>query len=741
MPTGGPRAIPIRDARLHPPVPYFGVVRRDGPLSLLSASTAPVTTVVAPAGYGKSTLLAQWVERQPEPVGWLAVDVTDNDPAVLCTSVAAALDRVRPLDPEVVAALESRRAPATYVGPLLRVIDGLDGPVTLVIDQLECVTNPECLDIVAQVASRLPEHIRLVLSSRVTPRLQTARLRVEGRLAELGAEDLAFDIREATEMLVAAGVDIGEVDVPELVGRTEGWPAGLYLAAVASHVGTTSALAARAVSGDSRTIGDYLRTEILDQLTPADASFLIETSVLETLQGALCDATLEVTGSAERLVEFERRNLMLVPLDDRRESYRYHRLFGELLRSELDRRAPERVPQLHARAAAWFEANGRLEQALHHAMAANDADRVAALLTDLVQPVWASGRAETAMGWLEWLADRELLGDYPSLTVHGSLMYALLGYPAKAEAWADAAKRADPGTDPSDGNSMESLLAYLRAFLCRDGVATMRADSVLAYDGLNPTSPYRASMLFTEGLSYVLDRDPAAAEPVLVRAHDAAMAVGSAPVAAMVSATLGQIAADRDDWTEASAMGDRALAVLGDETYDEYWTSALVFAWNARVAVHAGRIDTAQTLLARAVRLRPLLTYALPVVSVLALLDAARVYIALADADGAQAVLRQAVGILQQRESLGVLGPQVDELRRQLAFQPVTLGGGSGLTAAELRLAPFLATHLSLQEIGERLYISRSTAKTHALAIYRKVGATSRSEAVDRLVESGLIVG
>ena len=360
-------------------------------------------------------------------------------------------------------------------------------------------------------------------------------------------------------MLVAAGVDIGEVDVPELVGRTEGWPAGLYLAAVASHVGTTSALAARAVSGDSRTIGDYLRTEILDQLTPADASFLIETSVLETLQGALCDATLEVTGSAERLVEFERRNLMLVPLDDRRESYRYHRLFGELLRSELDRRAPERVPQLHARAAAWFEANGRLEQALHHAMAANDADRVAALLTDLVQPVWASGRAETAMGWLEWLADRELLGDYPWLTVHGSLMYALLGYPAKAEAWADAAKRADPGTDPSDGNSMESLLAYLRAFLCRDGVATMRVDSVLAYDGLNPTSPYRASMLFNEGLSYVLDGDPAAAEPVLVRAHDAAMAVGSAPVAAMVSATLGQIAADRDDWTEASAMGDRGI--------------------------------------------------------------------------------------------------------------------------------------------------------------------------------------
>ena len=147
-------------------------------------------------------------------------------------------------------------------------------------------------------------------------------------------------------------------------------------------------------------------------------------------------------------------------------------------------------------------------------------------------------------------------------------------------------------------------------------------------------------------------------------------------------------------------MGDRALAVLGDETYDEYWTSALVFAWNARVAVHAGRIDTARTLLGRAVRLRPLLTYALPVVSVLALLDEARVYIALADADGAQAVLRQAVGILQQRPSLGVLGPQVDELRGQLAFHPATLGGGSALTAAELRLAPFLATHLSLQEIG-----------------------------------------
>jgi LuxR family maltose regulon positive regulatory protein len=354
--------------------------------------------------------------------------------------------------------------------------------------------------------------------------------------------------------------------------------------------------------------------------------------------------------------------------------------------------------------------------------------------------VWASGRAETVLRWLEWLAAERALDRFPALAVHGALMYALLGRPAQAEAWTAAAERSRVTAPLPDGSSIESMLAYLRAFLCRDGVAAMRTDSMTSFAGLSASSPYRASMLFNEGVSHLLEGDPDRAEPVLQRAFDAAEAIGSAPLAAMALSQLGTIAGDRDDWQEATELGDRALTLLAGGSFDEYWSSAPVFAWGARIALHAGRIDLAQSRLARAARLRPLLTYALPVMSVVTLLDMARVYAALSDTAGASTVLRQARGILQQRPALGVLANRADDLRVELTSAAETLAGGSSLTAAELRLVPLLATRLTLQEIGDRLYIARSTAKTHAVSIYRKLGVSTRREAVDRLQELRLIV-
>ena len=217
------------------------------------------------------------------------------------------------------------------------------------------------------------------------------------------------------------------------------------------------------------------------------------------------------------------------------------------------------------------------------------------------------------------------------------------------------------------------------------------------------------------------------------------MAIGAVPLAAMVFAVLGQLAAARDDWTGATEYGDRASSLIEDGTFDEYWSSAPVFAFGARVAIRSGRLDVARTQLARAAHLRPLLTYALPVMSVSTLLDMARAYLALTDRAGAVAVLNQAHGIIRQRPDLGELGPQADELSARAESSATIIAGGTSLTAAELRLAPFLATHLTLQEIGVRLYISRSTVKTQAVAIYRKLGAGTRSEAVDQLRELGLI--
>jgi LuxR family maltose regulon positive regulatory protein len=267
----------------------------------------------------------------------------------------------------------------------------------------------------------------------------------------------------------------------------------------------------------------------------------------------------------------------------------------------------------------------------------------------------------------------------------------------------------------------------------------MRRDARLALEGLSPLSPYRATMLHTEALAFLLDGDPERADAVFSRAVEAATEAGAAPLAAVVLAERGIIAAGRDDWAQAAVLADQALELIRGGEFDAYWTSALVYAWAARAAVHRGLLDLARQHLARAAGLRPLLTHALPVVSVQALLELARGYIALGDPDGAHAVLQQADDIFQQQPNLGVLLAQAGELRERLATMRRTGLGASSLSAAELRLLPLLPSYLTFREIAERLYLSPHTVKSEAMSIYRKLGVASRSDAVQRAQQLGLL--
>jgi LuxR family maltose regulon positive regulatory protein len=460
--------------------------------------------------------------------------------------------------------------------------------------------------------------------------------------------------------------------------------------------------------------------------------------VLDTMTGPRCDATLGAYGSRLLLEQLESRNLLIVPLDRRRESYRYHQLFGELLRSELERREPDAVAGLHRNAAAWCEANGRPEAALAHAQAAGDIDDVVRLVLELAQPVWASGRVDTVRRWMDWLEERHALPDHPELAIHGALIYALLGRTAEADRWVAAAEASDRSGTLADGSSVEALYAYLTALLARDGVADMRADAQAAWRGLSPSSPYRATMLFTQGLAYLLEGDPDRADPLFTAAVDAAASAPSPPLAAVVLTERAMIAARQERADDAADHTDRALAIMAEGRYDDYWTSALVYAWAARVALRRGDVAGARTWLDRAVRLRPLLTYALPVVSVQALLELAGAYIALTDTGGARAVLRQVADITQRRPLLGDLPEHARDLRRQVDAMAGEAIGASALTTAELRLLPLLPTHLTFREIGERLYVSRHTVKTQAMSIYRKLGVSSRTEAIDRMEVLGM---
>jgi len=734
-------AFTLPESKFHPPEVRPGIVHRTALVERLAATAVPVMTVAAPPGYGKTTLLAQWAERIGSRVAWLSCDRGDNDPVVLLSALAAALDRIGPVDPAIFSALASSGADITMVPRFVAAVSSVGAPVTVVLDHAEAVTNRQCLNTIAEFALRLPPGWRLAVASRAVVPLATARLRAQGGILEVTADDLAMGPSEACSLLKQAGVEVGQAALRDLLQRTEGWPAGLYIAALAINSGTRHRDAGFTFTGDDVYMGDYLRSELLDRLSDAEASFLIRTSVLDRMCGPLCDAVLGATGSGAVLEQMEVRNLLVVPLDRHREWYRYHHLLRELLQAELRRREPGLLQDLHFRAAAWSEANAMPEAATGHAQAAGDYDRLARLILELQQPVWASGRVETVRRWMTWIRDVTSAEHYGAIAAHGSLLFALLGQPGEAERWAAAAERASPAGVLPDGSTMPATLAYLRAILCREGIAAMRRDARIAWAGLSPASPYRATMLYTEGISYLLDGDPDRSEPILARALDLATQAGSLPLAGLILAEQCGVAAERSDWSEITTLAKKAATIVEDGHFGDYWTSALVYAWASRAALHEGDVTRARFYLGRASRLRPLLTYTLPVVSAQALLEMTHAYVTLGDHEGAAAVLAQIHGILQQRPDLGIIPALAGRLRATLATTSARAAGASSLTAAELRLLPLLPTHLSYGEIGDRLHVSKNTVKTQAYSAYRKLGVSSRSEAVVRARELGLDAG
>jgi LuxR family transcriptional regulator, maltose regulon positive regulatory protein len=734
------RPFELSDSKTHPPVARPGIVNRTALLGRMKGAAAPrLLLLIAPAGYGKTTVLAQWAQSKGPRAAWLSADHRDNDPAVLLTYLAAIFDRVEAIDPSVLRALIPPSAPENVVPLLGSVLQSMRDPMFLILDHAEAITNRECLDAITELAFSVPPGSQFAIASRADLPLPTGRLRAEGAILEIRASELAMNEEEAALLLHEAGVDLRGGDVRDLVERTEGWPAGLYLAALAVNAGTPPTEAVFSFTGDDRYMGDYLRSEFLDRVSRAEVSFLTRTSILDRMCGSLCDATLNVRGSDEVLERLDSRNLLVVPLDHRRDWYRYHQLFRQLLHAELRRREGDMIPILHLRAAAWYEGNAEFEAAIEHAQAANDANWVARLVLKWMQPVWASGRVDTVLDWMEWLEDKTWVEHYSAIAAHGALILGMLGRPGAAERWAAAAELAASSAVLPNGDTMEGVLFFMQAVLCRRGLTQMREDARAALDGLSPASPHRWGMLHTEGISHLLEGDPAKADTLLAHATDVATASRAAPAVALTLAERAIAAIERGDWPAAETLADQALTIVSQGQFDSYWTSALVYACGARIAASRGDVAKAREYTAKAARLRPLLTYALPVVSVQTLLDLGRAYLALGDSGGVMAVLRQAQDIFQQRPDLGVLPQQAAELRRELHAGPVRVGGSSSLTTAELRLLPLLSTHLTLKEISDRLYLSRNTVKTQAASVYRKFGVNSRGEAVVRMHELGLL--
>jgi LuxR family maltose regulon positive regulatory protein len=741
-PGGNAPAFELLEAKLAAPKLREELVCRTALVDRLTSSGARIVSVVAPAGYGKTTVLTQWSLRDARAGAWLSIDRRDNDPVVLLTYIAAALDRVEAIEPAVYEAIAAAGA-SIWTSALPRLgaaVAATREPFVLVLDDVDELRDRDCLDALAVLAGHVPEGSQLVLAGRGQARVRLPRLRVAGQLLEIGTDELALSHQEAHALLTRAGVELSPSEAGELNERAEGWAAGLYLAAL-SLGGSGDRARLADFAGDDRFVIDYLRSEHLAGLSRKVLQFLTRTSVLEQMSGPLCDALLDRTDSAQALEALERANLFVVPLEGHRGWYRYHHLFRDMLRTELERREQGQVGDLNRRAASWYAEHGDLDSAIHHASAAGDVDEVARLVTEATFPTYRSGRVATVERWLEAFDAAELLERYPAVATFGAYVHALRGRPHAAERWADALERSTfPEPMPDGSASVGAWAATVRALLCRDGVDRMREDAEHALAELAPASPWRPPAALLAGVATLLQGDVERAESMLAAAADLAASFGGRYAGVVACAELALLALQRGDVAEAERHVAAGTAFVDDVSFVEYAPTALLLAARARLEARHGRGARARADLVLAQRLRPQLTTALSWFAVQTRLELARAHLALADPAGARALQLEARDVLRARPGLGCLDADAQELGRQIsAVADPAAGWASTLTAAELRLLPLLTTHLSFREIAERLFVSRNTVKTQAISVYRKLDASSRSEAIARAVELGLV--
>ena len=730
-------------SKLMPPPVRPGTIDRTSLIEgLASVDPRPIVSVVAPPGYGKTTLLSQWAESSGVPFPWVSVDERDNEPKGLLRYIAEALDAVEPIPERVFDSLASPRSsvPGTVVPRLASAFSSMTSPVVLVLDDVHLLQNLECRAAVSVLADHVPVGSRLALAGRTQPPLRMARLRAEGRVLDVGPDDLILTREEAASLLRNADVVLGEDDVAELHRRTEGWPVGLYLAALYLKEGGRLGSAAFSFGGEDRLVSEYVESEFLSRISRRQRAFLTRTAALDRMCGPLCDAVLEGSGSIKILASLERSNLLLVPLDRHGEWYRYHHLFRDMLLNELHRSEPDLIPVLQRRASDWCQEHGLPEASLEYAMAAGDVDTVARHFMSLGVPTYRQGRIGTVERWIRWLQEHGGVDGYPMVAVLASMLSALTGQTVAAERWADVVDRwHDDATRPDDPTA-EAWAALLRSLLCRHGVERMHADADQGIRRFADIGFVTPTPVLMQGVARVLSGDLDGGDESLEDAVHVSEEAGAAEDLAVALCERALVAMARDEWSQVEAFAERARIILQRDGFEESFATPFVCAVHARAALHRGDLAAARQELVGAQRLRTELTYMFPHWAVQARLQLAHVHVALADVGGARTLMRETDEILRRRPDLGSLGADAEALRAELSKERGSVApGASTLTAAELRLLPILSTHLSFAEIAAQLFLSPSTIKTQAISIYRKLDVSSRSQAIARAREVGLL--
>jgi LuxR family maltose regulon positive regulatory protein len=717
--------------------------------ALREGAACKLTLIAAPPGFGKTTLLAEWAAAEAERdagVAWLSLDENDNDPARFFTYVVAALQRADPgIVSHAVAALGSPGADllGVVLPAFVNDLAELPRPVALVIEDYHLITDEDVHRLFAYLIDRSPQTLRIVLSTRQDPPFPLGRLRARGELAEVRADDLRFGDDEAAAFLVdGLHLPLTTADLDRLQAQTEGWPAALYLAALSLRGRSDASRLIERFSGDDRYVVDYLTTEVLARQPPELRKFLLRTSVLKRLSGSLCDAVAGLEGSAARLADLERSNLFLVPLDTTRDWYRYHHLFGDLLRHELEATERAEVPLLHRRASAWYRQASLIVEAADHAIAGGDIEAAAELVGRHYASFVDQGQIATVIRWLEAMPEESVAGDW-LLAFAGAVVYAHDGRFEEAERLLRLAERAPQvprnGQDP--GGPVAALAGYLRLLRGDIGGTVENGRRALASAaGTDPAWALGPQMVLAPGLWWA--GEPGEARRVLEAVARTGRSAGIPAATVYALGILAAIALDEQDDRTAEALATEAIGLVHESGLEDHPWAAMAHIVHGTIKGHANQLPLATEEIERGLALGERLgAWQLIVYASLAL---AEVRQRQHDSPSARRLLGRVRDILSSLPDPGDGFTRLERTEKSLKLRAPrdrvsTAAPFWELSQREMEVLRYLPSRLSQREIAAELYVSFNTVRTHTRVIFSKLGVTSRAEAVARARELGLL--
>jgi ATP/maltotriose-dependent transcriptional regulator MalT len=733
------------ETKLHAPVARKEWVERQELIQYLADARVRLTLIDAPAGFGKTTLAAQW---RSSPIdgrlfSWVSLDHGDNDPSRLWWHVVCALQRACPeFDGEKILRVLHVQVPdfdETVLPTLANELAALAEPVVLVLDDYHLIKERTCHDQMTLLLAHLPPSAQVAILTRADPPLELARMRAAGEMVEIRARELRFDVPQAAALISdVASVELADHDLADLVERTEGWPAGLYLAALSLRGHPSPGAFVRQFTGNNRFIVDFLVDDVLSK-QPADVRrFLTRTSVLPRFCAPLCDAVSGAADATAIIEVLERENLFLVPLDEDRQWFRYHHLFVQVLRAQLARTEPDAVTGLHKRASAWHREAGSPDEAIDHALAAGDADGATAMIARSYYLYVDAGQIATVHRWLRLLGD-DRIATSPLAAHVAAWTAALSGDPRAVRRLLPVIGAAgDAGPLPDGMRSFEFSAALLEATFGFDGLGPMREAGRRALElETDPASPwYALARVSLAGALYWTG------EFELAAAHAEEALLGKATismVSMLSSGIMALLAVEAGRRTQAEELARAAHDIATDprlvHTAQSSWGH---LAMGAALAAQ-GKPDAARSELEQALRVRRRWIGLSPWPTVEVMLRLAPVLADLGDRAGAAALLDEVRQALKSRpDGADAQLARLTELERRLAHRSLA-APGEPITEREQEVLRLLQGTLSLRDIGRELYLSPNTIKTHTRALYRKLGVSDRQDAVAKARELGLM--